>query len=836
VRENLYRVADDGLRRIDLAWTKWDSLPHTAEGLQKRKSLEARFAEWKRGEEVVIGLAHERDRALAAGTGRDDPRLAELDRKSVEAVLAKRASYERATEDLRDLIEATNGHARAAEDAAQGAASLANRLTLGMVLVGALLLVGIGLLLSRGIAAIVRGLTAEAKRLSDAVQRGELSVRADAARVNHEFRPIVEGMNATMDAFADPIAVTRQYADALARGEAPPPITRQYQGDFDAIKASLNTLVDLVQRRGRDIDGLIAAAVDGRLDVRADVSKYSGGNAHLMENLNRMLDALVKPLQVAADYVDRISKGDLPPPITAEYRGDFNAIKTNLNTCLGALSGLIGEMNGMSAAHDAGDIDAVIDVGHFHGAYATMAQGVNTMVGGHIAVKKKAMACVAEFGNGNFAAPLERFPGKKAFINETIEKVRGNLKALIADTDALVQSAVAGELWARADASRHRGDFRKIVEGVNGTLDAVMKPIEEATGVLERLAQRDLRSRVKGAYQGDHARIKEALNGTAEALHEALAQVAQAVSQVSSAAGQIASSSQAVADGASEQASSLEETSSSLESMATMTKQAADNAQQANGLAQTAKGAAAEGGAAMEQMTGAMGKIKASAEGTSQIIKDINEIAFQTNLLALNAAVEAARAGEAGRGFAVVAEEVRSLALRSKEAALKTEELIRQSVKEAGEGEVTAKHVNAKLSEIAGSISKVSDIVAEIAASAKEQAVGIEQVTKAVGQMDKVTQQNAANSEESSSAAAELSGQSEELAAMIGTFQLERGSAPAKAVAPAPAPARKPGRAGRVPAAARAPHTANGQAHGSGIPLRPEDVIPMDGDPAFKAF
>ena len=47
-----------------------------------------------------------------------------------------------------------------------------------------------------------------------------------------------------------------------------------------------------------------------------------------------------------------------------------------------------------------------------------MAKGVNEMVCGHIAVKKKAMACIAEFGKGNFEAPLEQFPGKKAFINE----------------------------------------------------------------------------------------------------------------------------------------------------------------------------------------------------------------------------------------------------------------------------------------------------------------------------------------------------------------------------------------------------------------------------------
>ena len=83
----------------------------------------------------------------------------------------------------------------------------------------------------------------------------------------------------------------------------------------------------------------------------------------------------------------------------------------------------------------------------------------------------------------------------------------------------------------------HRPDRSFFVEGINRTLDSVVAPVNEATGVLEKLARRDLRARMTGSYRGDNARIQEALNETAAALHDALAQVAEAVEQVSSAAG-----------------------------------------------------------------------------------------------------------------------------------------------------------------------------------------------------------------------------------------------------------------------------------------------------------
>jgi methyl-accepting chemotaxis protein len=82
-------------------------------------------------------------------------------------------------------------------------------------------------------------------------------------------------------------------------------------------------------------------------------------------------------VQVLNNCSTRIAKGDLPPRITEAYQGDFNLIKLSLNECLGALGGLVEEMNRMSGEHEKGDIDAQVDAARFQGAYRAMAQGVN---------------------------------------------------------------------------------------------------------------------------------------------------------------------------------------------------------------------------------------------------------------------------------------------------------------------------------------------------------------------------------------------------------------------------------------------------------------------------
>lgn len=139
----------------------------------------------------------------------------------------------------------------------------------------------------------------------------------------------------------------------------------------------------------------------------------------------------------------------------------------------------------------------------------------------------------------------------------------------------------------------------------------------------------------------------------------------------------------------------------------------------------------------------------------------------------MNAAVEAANAGTQGRGFAVVATEVRGLAARSADAAKQIKGLIEESVARVDNGCELANQAGKTMSEIVGSISRVTDVVGEITAASEEQSKGIAQVAQAVNQMDQTTQQNAALVEQMSAAALSLNEQAQELVNAVAVFQTE---------------------------------------------------------------
>ena len=225
--------------------------------------------------------------------------------------------------------------------------------------------------------------------------------------------------------------------------------------------------------------------------------------------LNRMV---ITPMQMSVKSIQRLSRGDLSEVIVVKGSDEIAQLNQSMVQLGSNVNLLINELTQMSHAHDAGDIDKVVNESNFEGSFNALAKGVNKMVSDHIEMNSKSMAVVKAFGEGDFNAPLEQFPGKKSFVNDIVEQVRSNLKHLIADAEMLSTAAVAGNLSTRADASQHRGDFGVIMQGVNTALDAVIAPLNMAARYVDDLSKGKIPDEITTSYAGDFNIIKTNLN------------------------------------------------------------------------------------------------------------------------------------------------------------------------------------------------------------------------------------------------------------------------------------------------------------------------------------
>jgi methyl-accepting chemotaxis protein len=417
----------------------------------------------------------------------------------------------------------------------------------------------------------------------------------------------------------------------------------------------------------------------------------------------------------------------------------------------------------------------------------------------------KAQALVAEkISEGDLDAQVN-VKSDKDVLNKSFVNVVKTLKELVSEATMLSKAGIEGKLTTRGNAAKFKGGYKEIVQGVNETLDAVIKPVQDGARVMDEFALGDFTGRVTAEYKGEHQLIKNSINKMGESVSNILNQVKEAVAATASAANEISSSTEQMAAGAQEQSSQTTEIAGAVEQMTKTIYETTKNTGQATEASKNAGKSAKEGGHVVEETIHGMNRIaevvKKSAEtvqalGKSsdqigEIVQVIDDIADQTNLLALNAAIEAARAGEQGRGFAVVADEVRKLAERTTKATKEIATMIKQIQKdtsgavesmqqgteEVESGKLLAEKAGASLFEIIHGAEKVVDIVSQVAAASEEQSSAAEQISKNIESISSVTQESASGIQQIAHASEDLNRLTLNLQELIAQFKVdERGS------------------------------------------------------------
>jgi methyl-accepting chemotaxis protein len=664
----------------------------------------------------------------------------------------------------------------------------------------------------------LQSLVEEAQMLTQAAVDGELSTRGDVDKFHGGYKQIITGINDTLDAISTPLGVAKSFIVGLANGTQSELISdvEQYKGYYGDLIKNLNSVSASLMNMLAEIAGLTEAAMKGNLSHRADVSKLNGGYITLVQGVNETMDAVMEPLKMTAGYIDRIGKGDIPEKIVETYYGDFDEIKNSINSCIDGLGGL---QEGYDVMYRMSLNDYSIKVeGTYLGIFEEIKKAIN-LINYRM---NRVIQILTNVSAGDLSDLQNIIDGGKRSEGDTLVPALiamiESIKALVDETDLLALSAVEGKLSTRGEESKFKGQYARVIQGINEILDAIAAPIEdtsttlqemargnlsaraskdyigefavikdainslgetqkgyieELTEILEQMAEKDFTGGIAREYLGDYKKLKDSINFIEDQLNDVLSEINVSADQVEAGASQVASTSQSLSQGASEQACSVEEISATIAEVAEQTKQNATNANRANELSTKAKMNAEKGKEDMEEMLNAMKDINESSKNISKVVKVIDDIAFQTNILALNAAVEAARAGQHGKGFSVVAEEVRNLAARSAAAAKETTVMIENSIQKVEEGYAIANKTANALHKIVGGVTDAVETVEKISEASVQQATFIAQIDTGISQISKITQANTATAEESAAASEEMAGQAQMLKNMIRDFQIK---------------------------------------------------------------
>lgn len=309
-----------------------------------------------------------------------------------------------------------------------------------------------------------------------------------------------------------PIIDMAQISKLVADGDFSKEIDVMSNDELGDLAESFTSMKKSILRVLEETNELILAAVNGKLDVRGNPDNFKGEYSKIISGINGILDAVIGPLNVTAEYVDRISKGDIPKKITELYRGDFNEIKNNINLLIDSLNQFIGDMNTMNEYQKAGEIDKKIDENKFMGAYRVMAHGANESVQIHIDNLMLILELLNEYSDGNFSNKLKPLPGKQKIANEKLDALRDNLIQIIEEMNLIILASTSGNLSIRGDSKKFKGDFAKIIDGFNETLNALIQPINMSAEYMDRISKGDIPEKITDEYKGDFNEIKNNIN------------------------------------------------------------------------------------------------------------------------------------------------------------------------------------------------------------------------------------------------------------------------------------------------------------------------------------
>jgi len=329
----------------------------------------------------------------------------------------------------------------------------------------------------------------------------------------------------------------------------------------------------------------------------------------------------------------------------------------------------------------------------------------------------------------------------------------------------------------------------------------IAKPLTGITEIASLIALGDLKVEVNADDRKDEVGLLNlAFYKMVEKLRISIKDIIEGVNLLGSSASEILAATTQVASGSAETATAISETTTTVEEVRQAAQLSSQKASRVSESAQQVAQVTQAGQKAVDETVSGMHEIQNQMESVANtivrlseqsqqiggIIASVTDVANQSNLLAVNASIEAAKAGEQGKGFAVVAQEIKSLALQSKQATMQVRDILsdiqkatsaavmatEQTSKAVDNGVKQSTQAGEAIRQLAESSSKAMETATQIVASSQQQVVGMDQIGLAMNNINQAGTENAASMKQTEKAAKDINGLGIKLKQLVEQYKI----------------------------------------------------------------
>ncbi len=302
-------------------------------------------------------------------------------------------------------------------------------------------------------------------------------------------RSITRPVNACVDA-----------ANRIAAGNTDVRLDTGSKDETGILQAAMQKMVEAINALIKDATMLSNAAVAGKLAIRADAAAHQGDFKTIIVGVNDTLDAVIGPLNVAAEYVDRISKGNIPPLISDTYNGDFNAIKNNLNILIDATNKIT------VAAKEVSGGNLMVELRE-RSPEDELMRALSTMVSKLVEVVEnvKSAADNVAAGSQELSATAQQMSQGATEQAASAEEVSSSMEEMTSSIRQNADNSSQTEKIAVKSASDAMEGGKAVAETVSA-----MKEIATRIGIIEEIARQTnllaLNAAIEAARAGEHGK------------------------------------------------------------------------------------------------------------------------------------------------------------------------------------------------------------------------------------------------------------------------------------------------------------------------------------------